>query len=140
MKEDFFYNHTLNYFYAKYLFPRLLLPAIQLVFINLIEVVQRFARDLKIKREIFFISILEVIPRQSNAQKILVLTYFERVFALKEAGPRRVEPIFVLNVSFLLGLVVRVLADLLIFIFDVFNFLSRDYAFGDELISVFLQY
>lgn len=61
------------------------------------------------------------------------------VLALEESGPGRIEPVLVLDVGLLLGLVVRIFADLLVLLSHVFHFVGGHYALGDQLIGVFLQ-
>lgn len=43
----------------------------------------------------------------------------QRVFALEEAGPRRVQPILVLDVGLFAGVAVRLLADFVILLFYI---------------------
>lgn len=43
----------------------------------------------------------------------------QRIFSFEETGPRRIQPIFILDMSLLPGVVIRFLADLLVLVFDI---------------------
>lgn len=49
--------------------------------------------------------------------------HFQRIFTLKKSGPRRIQPIFVLDVGLFLCIFVSFLADLVVFSFDILKYL-----------------
>lgn len=68
------------------------------------------------------------------------LRHLQRVLAFEEPGPRRVQPVLVLDVRLHLRLLHRILADLLVLVAHRLHFLGGDDAFGDELVGVDVQH
>jgi hypothetical protein len=63
-------------------------------------------------------------------------TYCQRVLALEESGPGRVEPVLVVDLLLLLSLLKRLFADLLVLVDDNVQFFLVDYALIHQLLRV----